>query len=370
MSTVNEKKPVESTPPPPTTLAPTRTQQLQSTLLQYEAEFSGSIVLSVILYYMLGYPSAGQFLFVSYEVGPDQFDKGVGDAYFVFFWTIMFTFLRASFIKYGYLPLANYFNIADPSKRQRVAEQMYIFAYYVVFGAAGLYVMYNGPHWFNTSQYWIDYPHVLISRDMKYYYLMQLAFWIQQIYGLHTEKRRNDHVAMLSHHIITIILVGSSYYVNLTRVGNGVLCCMDLCDIFLSLAKILKYLGFTNVCDIAFGLFAVAWPITRHVFFSIVTWSVAVEPARYFTLEWNPSEGKYFDATTQKIYVGLLMSLNVIMFYWFMMIVKVISKMFTGSGTDDPRSDDEDDDDEDADSGKFQRKPETCPPNQEKKPTN
>lgn len=47
------------------------------------------------------------------------------------------------------------------------------------------------------------------------------------------------------------------------------------------------------------------------------------------------------------------------MFYWFMMIVKVISKMFTGSGTDDPRSDDEDDDDEDADSGKFQRKPET-----------
>lgn len=87
---------------------------------------------------MLGYPSAGQFLFISYEVGPDQFDKGVGDAYFVFFWTIMFTFLRASFIKYGYLPLANYFDIADPSKRQRVAEQMYIFAYYVVFGAAGL----------------------------------------------------------------------------------------------------------------------------------------------------------------------------------------------------------------------------------------
>lgn len=91
---------------------------------------------------MLGYPSAGQFLFVSYEVGPDQFDKGVGDAYFVFFWTIMFTFLRASFIKYGYLPLANYFNIADPSKRQRVAEQMYIFAYYVVFGAAGLVSFY------------------------------------------------------------------------------------------------------------------------------------------------------------------------------------------------------------------------------------
>lgn len=94
--------------------------------------------------------------------------------------------------------------------------------------------MYNSPHWFNTSQYWIDYPHVLLTRGMKNYYLMQLAFWFQQMYSLHTEKRRKDHYAMLSHHIITIALVASSYYCNLTRVGNAVLCCMDLSDIFLS----------------------------------------------------------------------------------------------------------------------------------------
>ena len=65
---------------------------------------------------------------------------------------------------------------------------------------------------------------------------MQLGFWFQQIVSLHTEKRRNDHIAMLSHHIITILLVGSSYISNLTRVGNAVLCCMDLCDIFLSVS--------------------------------------------------------------------------------------------------------------------------------------
>lgn len=86
----------------------------------------------------MGYPLADQFLFISYETSPDKFDKGVGDYYFVFFWAIMFTFLRAAFIKYGYIPLSNYFNIGEASKRQRVAEQMYILAYYVVFGFAGL----------------------------------------------------------------------------------------------------------------------------------------------------------------------------------------------------------------------------------------
>jgi hypothetical protein len=92
----------------------------------------------VLVYHLLGFPTASQFLFISYETSPNKYDKGVGDAYFVVFWTIMFTFLRASFIKFGYLPLAGYFNIGEASKRQRVAEQLYILAYYVVFGAAGL----------------------------------------------------------------------------------------------------------------------------------------------------------------------------------------------------------------------------------------
>lgn len=81
-----------------------------------------------------------------------------------------------------------------------------------------------------------------------------------------------------------------------------------------------------------------------------------VEPARYFTLEWNPSEGKYFSLLTQKIFVGLLMMLNVIMFYWFLMIVKVIAKLLQGSGADDIRSDDEEEDNDQSDA--YQEKPE------------
>lgn len=99
--------------------------------------------------------------------------------------------------------------------------------------------MYNSPHWFNTSQYWIDYPHILISKNMKCYYLMQLAFWVQQVYTIHIEKRRKDHFAMVTHHIITILLIVSSYYTNFTRIGNAVLCCMDLADIFLAVSVLL-----------------------------------------------------------------------------------------------------------------------------------
>ncbi|KAI7898301.1 TLC domain-containing protein [Cokeromyces recurvatus] len=333
--------------------------RIKKFILQYEAEIFGSIILTVLVNYILGNLFARKCLLISYQKTPDTYDKGIDDIYFVAFWAIAFTFLRAFFIKYFYLPLSKYFNIGESCKRQRVAEQGYILIYYLVFGTAGLYIMYHSPYWFNTAHLWIGYPH-MINKEMKYYYLMQLAFWFQQIYGLHIEKRRKDHYAMLSHHIVTIVLVGASYYCNATRVGNAILCCMDLSDIFLSLAKILKYLGFTNVCNIAFGLFALSWPITRHIFFSCVIWSIVVEPSKYLDLQWDPSNGKYLTLKNIRLFLILLLILNVIMFYWFLMIVKLIIKVIKGTAANDPRSDDEDEEDSNCSDNGFQNPIKIC----------
>ncbi|KAI8982175.1 TLC domain-containing protein [Mycotypha africana] len=317
--------------------------KLKNACLRYEAELSGAIFLTFVLLYLTGYRSVGnQFFFVSHQVGPDQFEKGKNDFCFLFFWTNMFTFIRVVFINHICLPILNHFHIGPKAKRLRVAEQLYTCLYYLVFGTLGMHIMYYSPYWLNTSEFWKGYPHEIISQEMKYYYLMQLAFWFQQMYCLHIEKRRKDHYAMLSHHIITIFLVGSSYYCNITRAGNAVLCCMDLSDILLSLAKVLKYLGFEVICNITFGLFTLSWPITRHIFYTIVIWSVAVEPKYYMDMTWNPAEGKYFTPFTQSIWVGSLVILNLLMVYWFVMIVKVIVRLLTQDDACDPRSDDED----------------------------
>lgn len=80
---------------------------------------------------------------------------------------------------------------------------------------------------------WTDWP--LRGTDWlhKWYYLVQFAFWLQQIVVLHIEERRKDHYQMLAHHIITCSLMAGSYAYHLTRVGNVILCIMDFVDILL-----------------------------------------------------------------------------------------------------------------------------------------
>lgn len=193
------------------------------------------LTLSILLAYYLGFHTFKKYIVLSYKIADNQYGKGSDDIYYVAYWVVTFTFLRASTMRFVYLPIGKWWGM-DRSKRQRFAEQGWMFSYYIVFWSVGMHIMYHSPHWLNTSFYWIDYPHLTMTKQMKMYYLMQLAFWIQQVYTIHVEKKRKDHFAMVTHHFITITLIVSSYASNFTRIGNAVLCCMDLCDICLSVS--------------------------------------------------------------------------------------------------------------------------------------
>jgi acyl-CoA-dependent ceramide synthase len=58
-------------------------------------------------------------------------------------------------------------------------------------------------------------------------------------------------------------------------------------------------------------------------------------------MKWEPEKGKYFTPFTQKIYLGLFLVLNMLMLFWFAMILKVIIKVLMGNAASDTRSDSE-----------------------------
>lgn len=71
---------------------------------------------------------------------------------------------------------------------------------------------------------------------MKWYQLIQLAFWLQQIFVVNIEPRRKDHWQMFSHHILTITLVYCSIRYHHTPVGNLILILMDIGDLTLAVS--------------------------------------------------------------------------------------------------------------------------------------
>jgi len=228
----------------------------------------------------------------------------------------------------------------------RFAEQGWTVVYYGLQMSFGIYVHVNLPtRIFDPSDLWLEYPHVPLAAPVKFYYLTQTAFYMHQILILNAEAPRKDHIQMMTHHIITVILVVTSYFTNFTRVGCVIMVLMDCCDIILGLAKMTRYLNISQLaCDLMFGCFMLFWVVTRHVLFCHVMFSLMFTAPRLIDMQWAPEKGYYFDNRVHMMFSGLLCTLQVLQCIWFWMICRVAWRVLTGSGASDDRSDEEDDD--------------------------
>jgi len=80
---------------------------------------------------------------------------------------------------------------------------------------------------------WKGWPFREVEGLLKWYYLVQWGFWVQQILVVNVEEKRKDYAQMFTHHIFTIALIFLSYGYYHMRVGIVILTTMDAVDIIL-----------------------------------------------------------------------------------------------------------------------------------------
>ncbi len=137
---------------------------------------------------------------------------------------------------------------------------------------------------------------------------------------------------------------------------------------FEQLAKCLKYLGFTTICDIVFGVFIFSWLLTRHVFYLVTCWSIysdlprLITPACYrgtadnlqgpFPVPENgwshlldpfrdPLGSVCWNNNIMLGFLSYLLILQVMMIMWSVFIIRVAMRVLKGNSAEDIRSDEE-----------------------------
>ncbi|KAH6718484.1 TLC domain-containing protein [Leptodontidium sp. MPI-SDFR-AT-0119] len=307
-----------------------------------------------------------------YNADSGAYRAGWNDAWMVFFWIVVFTGLRAAVMEYILTPLAKKGGVKTQRDQTRFAEQAWLWIYATSAWTLGLYIISNSDYMWNFKELWTNWPNREMDGLRKWYTLVQYAFWLQQILVIHLEERRKDHWQMLAHHIVTTALIFTSYGYHQTKVANLILCTMDSVDLVFPLAKCLKYMGFTTVCDVLFGIFMTVWFATRHVIFCMICYSIWADipatidygcysgrtgsikgpfppPDRFghlFDPFRNPEGVVCFNHKIKWGFLSALLFLQFLTVVWFSMIVKVAIRVLKGGDADDVRSDDEGDDEE------------------------
>ncbi|OTA99999.1 hypothetical protein M426DRAFT_324652 [Hypoxylon sp. CI-4A] len=326
-------------------------------------------------------PHTSKFFTIShYNPASEKYTTGSNDYHFISFCIVLFTGLRAGLMEHVLAPLAKQWGISKRKEITRFSEQAWMLVYYSFFWSLGLYLYARSPYFMNMGELWTGWPNRELDGLMKAYLLAQWAFWIQQVLVIHIEERRKDHYQMLIHHFITITLISACYYYHHTRVGNLILVIMDVVDLFLPLAKCLKYLGYSRLCDATFGVFMVSWFVARHIFYLMTCYSIykdtpeiinfgcyhgpnsnltGPEPApdgwgHYIEPFRDPQGTVCFNASVQWGFLYCLLALQVLTIFWFFMIIQVAIRVLRGDGADDTRSDDEGEEEEEEEEYEYE----------------
>ncbi|CCE62553.1 hypothetical protein TPHA_0C04030 [Tetrapisispora phaffii CBS 4417] len=297
-----------------------------------------------------------QFINISYQVGDtDQYGKGIKDLSFVAFHMVFFTFLREFLMDAIIKPITiNKLKITKTHKVKRIMEQVYSIIYYGTSGPFGIYIMYHSDLWlFKTETMYATYPNFYNSYLYKFFYLGQASFWAQQacVLVLQLEKPRKDYNELIFHHVVTLLLIWSSYVFHFTRMGLAIYITMDVSDLFLSLSKLSNYLEL-GCTPVIFFIFIAVWVYLRHIVNIKILWSVLTEFRTVGSYTLNFATSQYKCWISLPIVFTLIAALQLVNLYWLFLIFRILYRLIWLDIQKDERSESSSED-EDTPSSEF-----------------
>ncbi|GKT46184.1 sphingosine-1-phosphate lyase [Colletotrichum spaethianum] len=350
-----------------------RTKELAQWLFDNQIGLAFYTIIPLLLTYFCipgARPLTSKFLKLSYyNPATGKYGAGHDDLYFVAFCVMLSIGIRAALMRHVLAPLGRHWGISKKKDVTRFSEQGWMLAYYSVLWPIGMYLYRISPYYLNLKELWADWPKRELDGLMKAYILVQWAYWAQQVISVNIEARRKDYWEMIVHHAITISLIAACYAYHQTRVGHLILILMDVIELIFPLAKCLKYVGFTTLCDVVFGVFLLVWIWTRHIFYLMVCWSVCYDlprslkqpcfrgPAEDVVGPYQaPEEGwshliePFVDPAgtvcmtdgITKGFLTFLLALEVVICVWSFFIIRVTCRVLKGASAEDVRSDVED----------------------------
>ena len=159
--------------------------------------------------------------------------------------------------------------------------------------------------WSHYPALWTPHPHMggqTNSPSIHLLYLLQMALWLAtSVQHRFVEERHKDYFLMYAHHLVSIALVGASYYYNFVRVGVVVLYLHDVSDIPTDLVKLFNYCKLDGVrglflTEIMFITNLIAWTYYRlNLLASYVLYHAVIIGAREIgTQPYGPHEQECF----------------------------------------------------------------------------
>ena len=125
-------------------------------------------------------------------------------------------------------------------------------------------------------------------------------------------SKKSDFIEMSLHHLVTLLLYGFSYLLNMQEIGSTIAFIHDIADVLTNLAKVMAETIYWKLSAIPHGSNVFMWFYTRLVVFPWVIYTYVILPTDH-------------DHTIIKRNLATFLCVLVILHaYWYYMVIVII----------------------------------------------
>lgn len=238
-------------------------------------------------------------------------------------------------------------HLRDPLKKKTTMkkwkDQAWQLVIHVSMSIFEFYILLDETWWSDTDSMW-NYDAVskscsfgAIHLKLKVFFILQMAIWGYTAFSCKfLEEHRKDYLVMMTHHVLTIMLVAFCYINQYLPFGLCILYLHDVSDISLDLLKMVNYIKLGGsqglfVTEISFAVVLINWFYFRvYLFPQKILQSTMFDSVRLCPP--SSSLGAKFFPDTLPYYAainGMLSALWVLHIWWSFLILRLLAGIFT-----------------------------------------
>lgn len=192
-----------------------------------------------------------------------MYSAGRRDFFAVIFYTMISIVIHAVIQEYGLDKLNRKLHLSKV-KHSKFNESGQLAVFFIVAAVWGANIMYGEKYVTGLSSLWEGYPHVALPYWVKFYFVLQICYWLHNYPELYFQKvKRDDMPPRITYTTIYLLSVTAAYALNLTRLGLSLLVLHYSVEFVHHIARLLYFAGRVKPARALFMLWNILFVLAR-----------------------------------------------------------------------------------------------------------
>ncbi|XP_077990033.1 translocating chain-associated membrane protein 1-like 1 isoform X2 [Glandiceps talaboti] len=252
-------------------------------IIQNHADIVSCVAMVFVLGLMFQWSAAYASMFVAMQHNithtyndtdvPDvtNYTSGKLDVFTVFFYLLVCIIIHAVVQEYILDKLNRRMHLSKV-KHSKFNESGQLLFFYLVCLGWGADIAFREGYLLNPSSLWDGYPHTELTFSLKFYFIIQIAYWIHIFPELYFQKiKKEEMMPRIRYAILYFVFITGAFAMSLTRLALFCLIIHYLVEALFHFARLMYFSDKNDIAKPGFVAWATAFVIAR---FTTVTAAV------------------------------------------------------------------------------------------------